>query len=120
MNKTLVHVTLLGAVLALAACQSAKVNPTAGGGGLAGNWAPTTGGYTAIFRAGTFQTVATDTSNVISQGNYVVQSEKMVKLNWSSNVTGLANSAQCDRPNPNSLNCTDAGGKTFTLNRIAG
>lgn len=118
MNR-LPAMSMLAAALALSACQTAKVNPTAGGGGLAGNWSPDSGGYSAVFDNGAFRTVATDTGNIISQGSYLAQSEKEVELNWSSNITGQQNSARCVRPNADELNCTDAGGKTFRLRRIA-
>ncbi len=108
---------LVLATVALGACQTDKVNPTAGGGGLAGNWNPDTGGYTAQFDNGRFTTVASDTGNVISQGGYLVISEKQVDLNWTSNVTGTQNTANCARPDLNTLNCTDGGGKSFVLRR---
>lgn len=106
-------------LMLLAGCQTAKIDPTAGGGGLAGRWAPDGGGYTAIFNNGSFQTLATDTGNVISQGSYLAQSVQQVDLNWTSNITGQPNSASCQRPNANLLTCTDAGGKAFTLRRVA-
>ena len=112
-------ISLATAALVLAGCQTAKIDPTAGGGGLAGNWAPENGGYRAVFDNGAFSTVASDTGNVISQGSYVAQSESEVVLNWSSNITGQQNSATCARPSPDVLNCTDGGGKTFTLRRLA-
>jgi hypothetical protein len=122
MMKTKRHFAGIALVLAMAAvsgCQTDKVNPTAGGGGLAGNWNPETGGYTAQFDNGRFTTVASDTGNVISQGGYIAVSEKQVDLNWTSNVTGTQNSASCTRPDLNTLNCTDAGGKPFVLRRAA-
>ena len=109
----------LAAVLALTACgQDAKINPTAGGGGLTGTWRPDTGGYTARFDNGAFSTVAADTGNVISQGGYVAVSEKEVQLQWKSNVTGMDNTATCNRPSPDVLNCTDGGGRSFVLRRL--
>ena len=107
------------AVLVLAGCETAKINPTAGGGGLAGEWNPDSGGYTAKFDNGAFSTLALDTGNIISQGSYVAVSETEVSLNWSSNVTGTQNSAACARPDINTLNCTDGGGKPFVLRRRA-
>jgi len=105
--------------LALAAgCQSAKVDPMAGGGGLDGRWSPESGGYAAEFNNGTFLTRASDTGNVISQGSYIVQSTSEVELHWTSNITSQQNNAKCARPSANVLNCTDDGGKTFTLRRI--
>ncbi len=112
-------VALVLAAMALSACQRDKVNPTAGGGGLAGNWNPDTGGYSAQFDNGRFTTVASDTGNVISQGGYLVISEKQVDLSWTSNVTGTQNTASCARPDLNTLNCTDGGGKSFILRRAA-
>ena len=114
-----IKLALALAVLALpAACQTAKINPTAGGGGLQGRWSPDTGGYAAEFNSGTFRTLASDTGNVISQGSYIVQSENEVELSWTSNITGQPNTAKCSRPSANLLNCADAGGKPFTLRRI--
>ena len=99
--------------------QAAKVNPTAGGGGLSGVWFPDGGGYTARFDNGAFTSIATDTSSVISQGSYVVISSGTIELTWQSNVTGLANSASCARPDIDRLECTDAAGRSFILRRRA-
>jgi hypothetical protein len=112
---------LCAALLALAGCgETTRINQTAGGGGLTGQWAPDGGGYTAEFQNGAFRTVATDTGNVISSGSYVAVSGNSVELSWTSNITGQANSAKCERPTANELACTDAGGKPFTLRRVAG
>lgn len=110
---------LTAALLAIAAsgCQTAKINPTAGGGGLTGAWRPDSGGYTAMFNNGRFETTALDTGNLISQGGYLVVSDKQVNLTWTSNITGLENSASCERPDADTLVCRDAGGKSFTLRR---
>lgn len=116
-TKLIAGTIVAGAMLAVSGCQTAKINPTAGGGGLQGTWLPAGGGYTANFDNGVFSTVAADTGNVISQGSYIAVSESRVELNWSSNITGLQNTATCDRPNPNTLNCTDGGGKGFVLTR---
>lgn len=108
----------LSLAFALGGCaQGVKIDPTAGGGGLTGTWQPDGGGYTARFDNGTFSTVAADTGGLISQGSYIVQSESQVQLQWKSNITGLDNSAQCNRPDPNSMECRDAGGKSFVLRR---
>lgn len=114
--KILVSAALLAL---LAGCQTVEVNPTAGGGGLTGTWLPTGGGYTANFRHGAFSTVASDTGNVISQGSYIAISESEVELKWTSNITGAENIAKCQRPDANTLNCTDDGGRQFVLNRRA-
>lgn len=106
------------ALLALAGCQqTAKLDPLAGGGGLTGTWIPDGGGYSALFANGIFRTTATDTGNVISEGNYVAISASQVELRWQSQITGAANLAQCQRPDANVLNCTDSAGKPFVLRR---
>jgi hypothetical protein len=106
--------------LALVACgQQAKINPTAGGGGLTGSWTPETGGYSASFDNGAFSTTASDTGNLISQGSYVALSESEVQLNWKSNITGRDNTATCSRPSPDMLSCTDNEGRGFVLRRTA-
>ncbi len=111
---------LLAAGLALAGCsQTGKIDPLAGGGGLTGNWAPDGGGYAALFANGIFRTTAADTGNVISEGNYVALSANQVELRWQSKITGAANLAQCQRPDPNVLNCTDSAGKPFVLRRLS-
>jgi len=112
-------VVLVLAATALSGCQKDKINPTAGGGGLAGDWRPEQGNYTARFDNGAFTTLAGDTGNVISQGSYIAVSEKQVDLSWSSNVTNTQNTATCQRPDINTLNCTDGGGKPFVLRRIS-
>lgn len=104
-------------LLALSGCQTAEVNPTAGGGGLAGSWLPANGGYTASFNNGVFSTVAADTGNVISQGSYIAISESEVELTWTSNITGNTNIARCQRPDADTLDCTDDGGRQFVLRR---
>ncbi len=108
---------MFASALALFGCQTDKINPTAGGGGLTGDWRPDSGGYTAKFENGKFTTVAVDTGNVISQGGYLAISETEVDLNWVSNLTGTSNTAKCVRPDLNILNCTDGGGKAFVLRR---
>jgi hypothetical protein len=114
----LVAALAVGAVVS--SCQeTARIDPSAGGGGLAGNWAPDGGGYAASFDNGVFRTMATDTGNVISEGSYVALSASQVELRWQSRITSLPNTAQCVRPDPNQLNCTDQSGKAFTLRRVA-
>ncbi len=118
MQRRLASIVALGTLAMVAGCQTARIDPTAGGGGLSGRWSPDTGGYAAVFDNGIFRTTASDTGNVISQGSYIVQSGETVELTWTSNITGQPNSARCTRPSVNLLNCTDAGGKPFTLRRI--
>jgi hypothetical protein len=121
MTSVATRLAALALAGALAACQQTpKIDPLAGGGGLGGSWAPETGGYTATFANGVFRTTATDTGNVISEGGYTAISAAEVELRWQSRITNLPNQAKCNRPDANTLMCTDQAGKAFTLRRIAG
>ncbi|MGI9401740.1 MAG: hypothetical protein ACR2O0_10835 [Rhizobiaceae bacterium] len=117
--KKMKAVSAVLGLLVLASCATAKIDPTIGGGGITGKWAPDGGGYTALFNNGQFSTTAEDTGNIISQGSYIAVSTTEVTLKWTSNVTGLENTATCQRPDPVVLNCTDGGGKSFTLRKLA-
>lgn len=109
---------MLSALIVLAGCNKAeKIDPTAGGGGLSGKWLSSDNVFTAEFNDGIFIATANDTQSIISQGSYIVISVVQVRLNWRGNVTGLDNSAVCQRPDPNLLECVDAGGKNFTLRK---
>jgi len=111
----------LAAALALASCaKDEKIDPLAGGGGLAGTWASSDGVFIAELADGSFVSRANDTGEVLSEGNYVVSSATAVKLNWRGRLSGQDNSANCNRPGPDTLNCVDAAGRTFTLNKRGG
>lgn len=107
---------VLLAALTLAGCSLTK-DEVAGPPLLNGNWASTDGVYTAELRNGSFRALANDTGNVISQGNYVALSETNVRIEWVSNLSGSANKADCVKPSDNQLDCTDQGGRTFSLRR---
>lgn len=100
----------------LAGCSSTK-DEVAGPPILNGNWASTDGVYVAELRNGDFRAVANDTGNVISQGNYIALSETSVRIEWVSQLSGSANNANCVKPSDNQLDCTDQGGKKFSLRR---
>lgn len=118
MRTLMTFTAVIAAGVAISGCgRDGRINPTAGGGGLQGSWLPDGGGYTATFDNGRFLTTASDTGNIISQGGYFAVSESEVQLTWMSNITGLENTASCQRPQVDTLNCTDGGGKSFTLRR---
>jgi len=106
----------LVAVIALASCSLTK-DEIAGPPILNGNWASTDGVYVAELRNGNFRAVANDTGSVISTGNYVALSETSVRIEWVSEISGTANKASCVKPSDNQLDCTDQGGKRFSLRR---
>ncbi len=100
----------------LTACQTGakKAGPPIANG----QWQSGDGVYTAHFSNGIFQAVANDTGSVLSEGNYVVKSKKELKITWRGNVSQTNNSADCTKPDSESMNCVDANGKSFSLRRI--
>lgn len=109
------YAVVIGLVLPLAACAKPPVPakaPIANGG-----WASSDGIYRAEFNNGTFRSVANDTGEVLSQGNYTVNSETSLQISWRGNVSGKFNSAKCTKPDVNTMNCVDEGGKSFSLRR---
>ena len=102
-------------LLMMAACQSKK--DAAGPPLLNGNWASSDGVYTAEFRNGSFRAIANDTGGVISEGNYIAQSDTLVQINWFGVVSGKNNTAQCNKPSVHQLDCVDQTGVKFTLRR---
>lgn len=107
--------TAVGLLMLLASCNTNK--EVAGPPILNGNWASSDGVYVAEFRNGSFQAVANDTGNVISRGEYIALAEDRVQLKWNGLVTGRDGSADCAKPEPNRLNCVDANGNRFSLQR---
>ena len=114
-GKMLTRLSLVAAVLGfLSACQTTEV---AGPPLLNGNWASSDGVYVAEFQNGNFRAIANDTGEEISRGEYVVLAENRVQLNWIGLVTNNANSAECNKPDPNRLDCIDRNGNRFSLAR---
>jgi len=108
-------VVMAGLVLPIAACAS---SPEPASSPIAnGSWASSDGIYTAEFNNGTFRSVANDTGEVLSQGNYTVNSETALQISWRGNVSGKFNSANCTKPDANTMNCVDESGKSFSLQR---
>ena len=107
-------VLLLGSLTLLASCQTAEI---AGPPILNGSWASTDGVYTAQFQNGNFQAVANDTGGVISRGEYVALSADRIKIKWIGLVSGTSNEADCNKPDPNRLDCLDINGNRFSLVR---
>lgn len=108
-------VLAIGLVLPVAACSTAPEPakaPIANGA-----WASSDGIYRAEFNNGTFRSVANDTGEVLSQGNYTVNSETSLQISWRGNVSGKFNSAKCTKPDVNTMNCVDESGKSFSLLR---
>ncbi|WP_075997351.1 hypothetical protein [Salaquimonas pukyongi] len=112
---------VLVAAIAIAGCDTPgkKANPLAGGGGLAGQWISSDSVFTAEFRDGSFVSTANDTGETLSTGSYIVLSVNEVRLNWTGNLSRQQNTATCQRPSVDVLNCTDQAGRTFSLRKTS-
>ncbi|MCB1386078.1 MAG: hypothetical protein KDJ80_09085 [Nitratireductor sp.] len=106
------------ALLAAGCAQKAKNDPLAGGGGLTGRWVSSDNVFTAEFRDGAFSSVANDTGETLSTGNYIVVSTTEIKLDWYGTLSRQQNSATCQRPAVDQLNCADGAGRRFSLRKI--
>lgn len=108
---------IIGTCVVLSACS--LTNKGAGPPLLNGKWNSADGVYVAELLNGSFTAVANDTGSIISQGEYIALAEDKVKLEWTSAITGLQNKAECEKPEPDTLNCVDQQGNRFSLQRIS-
>jgi len=115
-SKIAIAVILSIFIFALTGCRLTR-EEVAGPPILNGNWASTDGVFTAQFRNGSFVATANDTGGVISEGEYVALASDRVNINWVGRVSGQPNNAQCVKPDPNRLDCTDSAGAKFSLQR---
>jgi len=117
-----VQMTAMGVLVAMAlsACQTkdAKIDPLAGGGGLTGKWVSSDNVFSAQLDNGNFYSTANDTGEILSEGKYIVVSASEIKLEWRGRLSGLDNSARCQRQGTDLMTCTDQAGKSFTLQKV--
>ena len=114
---------------ALAGCQTAGPPPMRSGpvtpppvqtGSFEGDWVSTDGVATSRFVGGRFTTVANDTGNTISEGNYGRRGENVYEINGQSLLRQAPISFNCMMISATQLNCTAAAGNQFSLVRRQG
>ena len=108
------------AVAALAGCS------TSGGGGQSrmaaaspvdGEWLSTDGVAVSRFQGGVFSTTATDTGNKLAEGSYRFTENRMISISGTSLIRQTPIAFNCLLATPQQLNCTNATGQNFSLNR---
>lgn len=99
----------------------AAVKPAADPNSLNGQWIPTDeaakGVYVATFRDNVFVSKSPSDGKVLAKGNYTVQSESQVKLQFEGAATKTVVNADCQRPTPTTLYCVPSIGSPFNLQR---
>jgi hypothetical protein len=108
---------LLVCAVALAACQTAGIQ-SAGGPPVEGRWASGDGLSVSTLRQGRLVTRVTNTGEVVADGTYAVEGGQ-VNFSWFSIAAQQQRSAVCTFAGPNALRCSQAGGSSFDLTRIA-
>jgi hypothetical protein len=110
---------ILSAVL-LAACQTytPTTTPVAATTPMDGNWASADGVFVATFQGGRFTSRFTQTNEILAQGTYTVSGGN-VTMQWISVQAQQQRSANCTFTAADSVQCSQAGGGSFELNRSA-
>ncbi len=113
------------ALAILAGCQTD--GPMIGGpaarapSGVEGEWMSTDGTSISRFNiGGTFETVATDTGNRLSEGTYQYRDAQTVDIIMKSLIRQTTQRVACAQVTPTQLNCTNAAGNQFVLVRSGG
>ena len=88
--------------------------------GIEGNWIDQAGTGITVFRAGTFQTIASDSGQRLSEGTYRIRDGRLVEIQGTSIIRQTSVSFNCSRATPVQLNCTAGTGQQFVLTRYGG
>ncbi|WP_342633563.1 MULTISPECIES: hypothetical protein [Mesorhizobium] len=110
------------ALAALAGCStSGGSSPTrvAAASPVDGEWLSTDGVAVSRFQGGVFSTNATDTGNKLAEGSYRFTENKMISITGTSLIRQTPIAFNCLLATPQQLNCTNATGQNFSLNRRA-
>ncbi len=91
--------------------QRPAVNP------VEGEWISTDGVAVSTFAGGVFTTTATDTGNKLAEGTYRIGQDKTVSIQGTSLIRQTPVAFNCLVATQNQLNCTNASGQNFSLNR---
>lgn len=87
--------------------------------GIEGNWLDEQGTGQTTFANGTFRTVATDTGQTLSQGNYSM-SGGTVQISGQSLIRNAPVRFNCSQAGQSQLNCTSENNQRFVLRRDSG
>lgn len=122
MTKMRAMLATVAAAATLAGCVAAGPD---GGGPMGtasrspfeGEWLSTDGVAISRFSGGVFETVATDTGNKLSDGNYQQTDGRTVAITVRSLIRQTTSNVNCALATPSQLNCTSSTGQQFSLMR---
>lgn len=122
MKKVYAALMLVSAGL-LSACQTSVLDgpdvAVARPAGIDGDWVGTDGVAVSSFVGGTFTSRATDTGQVLAQGNYSYRDQQNIDISFRSLIRNTTVNAACIVVSPSQMNCTSSSGAQFTLVRRA-
>lgn len=120
MGLSLVALTVLAGCMASVPPMMTRPAPVAvQQTGVEGSWIDAQGVGLSTFSGGSFQTVATDTGNRLSEGSYRYRDQSVVEVTGMSIINQTGISFNCALATTNQLNCTSATGQQFVLTRRA-
>lgn len=110
---------IVAAALLAAGCTTSGggSGPTAKADPVDGRWVSTDGVAVSTFASGVFTTTATDTGNKLADGSYKRGEGGTISIAGTSLIRQTPIAFNCLLATPNQLNCTNATGQNFTLNR---
>lgn len=129
-STTVLRIGALGMMAALAGCQSYSPPrmvarsvvpaPQMQQSGVDGEWASTDGLSISRFTNGSFQTLATDTGNLLAEGSYSYSDPSSVQISMTSLIRQTNSRVNCALISPTQMNCTSDSGNQFVLVRRQG
>jgi hypothetical protein len=87
--------------------------------GIDGEWVGTDGVAVSSFTGGAFTSKATDTGQLLAQGNYTYRDQQNIDISFRSLIRNTSVNAACIVVMPSQMNCTSSSGAKFTLVRKA-
>lgn len=119
-SRNVLSVASIAATLAVAGCQMAGPPPRASAPsqtGVEGEWLDSEGVAVSRFSDGSFQTVAIDTGNTLSEGSYRYRDQRTVEISGQSVMRQSPVSYNCALVSAEQLNCTSSDDRQFVLTR---
>jgi hypothetical protein len=111
----------LASILAISGCATSvpggAPSPMRQSGAVEGQWMDTQGVAVSTFSGGSFQSVATDTGNKLSEGTYRYRDRNNIEISMTSLIRQTQTSVNCTLASQSQLNCTNAEGQNFVLSR---
>lgn len=120
MKRPIVIAGAAAVSIALGGCEAVPYGnyPTFRGmSGVEGEWIGTDRVAVSEFNRGSFTSHATDTGNLLAQGNYRYVDDRDIEVTFTSLIRKQTIQANCALVAPDQMNCTSSSGAKFQLMR---